>query len=156
MENPVEEGFKEEVEQKEKLHDILMKETTGEFNVTEEAFERVLEKFKVNNKRNYDFLVRGGDNFKHAIYFLVKRMIEEEEAFGNTFGDTTLYNIYKGKVKKEDLESMRFIHSKSYLPRTVEAVVVDGMKEEILAQSSCYQIGGARSTSLLQRILYQK
>ena len=114
MENPEDEGFKEEVEQKEKLHDILMKETTGEFNVTEEAFERVLEKFKVNNKRNYDFLVRGGDNFKHAIYFLVKRMIEEEEVFGNTFGDTTLYNIYKGKVKKEDLESMRFIHSKSY------------------------------------------
>ena len=42
-------------------------------------------------------------------------------------GETTLYNIYKGKGKKEDLESMRFIHSKSYVPRTVEAVIVDGM-----------------------------
>jgi hypothetical protein len=37
---------------------------------------------------------------------------------------------------------MRFIHSKSYLPRTVEAVIVDAMKEDILDASSCYQIGG--------------
>ena len=139
--NPVEEGFEQEIELREKLHDICMKETSGEFLVTEEAFERVITKFKANNKRNYDFLVRGGDKFKHSIYLLVKRMIEDEE-FGESFGDTTLYNIYKGKGKKEDLESMRFIHSKSYLPRTVEAVVVEGMKEDILAGSSCYQIGG--------------
>ena len=66
----------------------------------------------------------------------------EEEKFGNAFGETTLYNIYKGKGKKEDLESMRFIHSKIYLPRAIEALVVDGIKEEILSASSCYQIGG--------------
>ena len=139
--NPVEKGFEEEINLREKLHVIRMKETTGEFIATEEAFERVLDKFRTNNKRNYDFLVRGGEKFKHSMYLLVRRMIEEER-FGRTFGDTTLYNIYKGKGKKEDLENMRFIHSKSYLPRTVEAVLVDGMKEEILAGSSCYQIGG--------------
>ena len=66
----------------------------------------------------------------------------QEERFGKAFGDTTLYSIYKGKGRKEDLDSMRFIHSKSYLPRTVEAVVVDGMKKDILEGSSCYQIGG--------------
>ena len=59
----------------------------------------------------------------------------EEESFGRKFGETTLYNIYKGKGNKEDLKSMTFIHSKGYLPRTVEAVVVDGMKEEILSGS---------------------
>ena len=85
--------------------------------------------------------MKGGGKFQHSIYLLVKRMIEEEQ-FGRTFGDTTLYNIYKGKGRKEDLDSMRFIHSKSYLPRTVEAVVVDGMKEDILEGSSRYQIGG--------------
>ena len=139
--NPIEEGYVEEIERREKLTDIILKETTGEFVVTKEAFERVLDKFKRNNKRNYDFLVKGGDKFQHSMYLLVKRMIEEK-SFGRKFGETTLYNIYKGKGKKEDLESMRFIHSKGYLPRTVEAVVVDGMKEEILAGSSCYQIGG--------------
>ena len=65
-----------------------------------------------------------------------------EEKFSNIFTETTLYNIYKGKGRKEDLDSMRFIHSKSYLPRTVEAVIVDAMKEDILDASSCYQIGG--------------
>ena len=106
-----------------------------------DAFERVVEKFRKNNKRNYDFLVKGGEKFKNSIFLLVKRMIEEE-TFSKTFGDTTLYSIYKGKGRKEDLDSMRFIHSKSYLPRTVEAVVVDSMKEDILKGSSCYQIGG--------------
>ena len=36
-----------------------MTKTKGEFIVTKEAFERVLEKFKTDNKKNYDFLVKG-------------------------------------------------------------------------------------------------
>ena len=139
--NPIEEGFEEEIKLKEKLNDIRMTENTGNFEVTKDAFERVVDKFKKNNKRNYDFLVKGGEKFQKSIYLLVKRMIEEEK-FGRAFGDTTLYNIYKGKRRNEDLDSMRFIHSKSYLPRTVEAVVVDGMKEDILEGSSIYKIGG--------------
>ena len=66
------------------MTEIILKETTGEFEVTKEAFQRVLSKFKTNNKRNYDFLVKGGEKFKHSIYLLVKRMIEEER-FGDKF-----------------------------------------------------------------------
>ena len=139
--NSIERGYQEEAEMKEKLNEIGMKESTGKFEATKEGFERVIENFQKNNKRNYDFLVKGGGKFQHSMFLLVKRMISEER-FSKSFGDTTLYNIYKGKGRKEDLESMRFIHLKSYLPRTLEAVVVDGMKEEILKGSSCYQIGG--------------
>ena len=118
----------------------MLKETTREFKATEEAFQGVVDKFQTNNERNYDFLVKGGENFQHYTYLLGKR-IKEEESFGKKFGETTLYNIFKGKEKKTDLESFRFIHSKLYFPRTVEAVVVDGMKEDILKGLSCYQIG---------------
>ena len=37
-----------------------MTENTGHFEATKEAFDRVVEKFRKNNKRNYDFLVKGG------------------------------------------------------------------------------------------------
>ena len=60
------------------MTEIILKETTGEFEVTKEAFQRVLSKFKTNNKRNYGFLVKGGVKFQHAMYLLVKRMIGEE------------------------------------------------------------------------------
>ena len=64
----------------------------------------------------------------------------KEEKLSKIFPDTTLYNIYEGKGRKEGLVSMQFIHLKLYLLRTVEGVFVKAMKEDILAASSCYQI----------------
>ena len=54
------------------------------------------------------------------------------------------------------MESFRFIHSKSYFPRTVEAVVVDGMKEDILKGLSCYQIGGQSGHSSQEHLFTVK
>ena len=66
--NPVEEGFEQETEIKEKLNAIRMAETTGRLEANKDAFERVVEKFRKNNKRNYDFLVKGGEKLK-ILYF---------------------------------------------------------------------------------------
>ena len=68
-------------------------------------------------------------------------MIEEEQ-FPRSFDNTTLHQIYKGKGKREVLSNNRYIHSKDWLPRTAEALVVDNMKDTILRGSSPYQIGG--------------
>ena len=54
-----------------------MIEASDHFEATEERFERVIDKFKKNNKRGYTFLVREGERFQHAIFLLVKKMIEE-------------------------------------------------------------------------------
>ena len=52
--------------------------------------------------------------------------------------------IFKGgKGKKEELASNRFIHSKTWLPRLAEGLVVEaGLKAPLLANSSRYQVGG--------------
>ena len=52
--------------------------------------------------------------------------------------------IFKGgNGKREQLSENRFIHSKNWLPRTVEACVVEeGLKGPLIDQSSIYQIGG--------------
>ena len=51
--------------------------------------------------------------------------------------------IFKGKGKKENLSDNRFIHSKSWLPRLVEGLIVEeGVKEALVTKSSMFQIGG--------------
>ena len=57
---------------------------------------------------------------------------------------TTLHMIFKGgKGKKEILSDNRFIHSKTWMPRLAEALIVEeGMKESLVEKSTIYQIGG--------------
>ena len=92
--------------------------------------------------KSYDFLLKAGQNYQDAIYNLCKRMIKEEE-FPMRFRKTMLFMLWKQKGPQEVLKNNRFIHLKEhYLPRTVEALVVDQMKEDILENSTMYQVGG--------------
>ena len=70
-------------------------------------------------------------------------MIEQED-FPTSFNNTTLHMIFKGgKGRRENLSANRFIHSKLWFPRTVKGLIVlDGLKEPLLKNSSMYQIGG--------------
>ena len=126
---------------KEKLHEERMASSGKGFEVNKELFNKVIERFRRNNKRNYDFLVRTGEKFKEAVFRLTKRMLEEE-VFPVSFDLTTLHQIYKGKGRKDVLSNSRYIHSKEWLPRLSEGMVVESMKKAILMKSSPYQIGG--------------
>ena len=68
----------------------------------------------------------------------------QDEVFPEQFNNTTLHMIFKGgKGRREKLTNNRFIHSKSWLPRTAEALCVEeGMKWPLIEKSSIYQIGG--------------
>ena len=69
-------------------------------------------------------------------------MIDIEE-FPTQFRKTLLNMIWKQKGPAEVLKNNRFIHLKEhYLPRTVEAMVVNKMKDDILSKSTVYQVGG--------------
>ena len=67
----------------------------------------------------------------------------EEATFPAEFKETTLHMIFKNKGRKENLSDNRFIHSKTWLPRLVEGLIVEeGMKEALVKNSSMFQIGG--------------
>jgi hypothetical protein len=68
-------------------------------------------------------------------------MISDEE-FPKRFEETTVFQLYEGKGKKDDLENSRYIHSKDWLPRTCDSSLFDLMKEKILASSRIFQIWG--------------
>ena len=142
--NIPEESYKMMAELKEELHKKRMTENldTG-FEVEKEVFENVLNKFKKNGKRSYDFLVKASAKYQEAIFSLCKRIIEKE-TIPRVFRNTTLHQIWKRKpgTVKEDLKANRYIHSKDWLPRTVEAIVVKEMDQKINEATSIFQIGG--------------
>ena len=67
--------------------------------------------------------------FQEKVNELCQVMIQKEE-ISSEFRKTTLHMIYKGKGKHEDLSKNRFIHSKSWFPRLVEGLVVEGTLKE--------------------------
>ena len=65
MNNEPRDEYKREVMMKEQIHEERKKENAGSgFEVTRELFDKVVKKFKSNNKRSYDFILNGGDKFK--------------------------------------------------------------------------------------------
>ena len=71
--NNVKEGYDREIGLKEKLHDERMLDVSGGgFTPSKKLFQKVVLKFKKNNKRNYDFLIRTGERFKEAVFRLQK------------------------------------------------------------------------------------
>ena len=122
----------------EKLRDI----SNEPLEIEKSDFDSVIKKFKSKQTKSYDFLIRSHANYQEAIYKLCSKMIREEN-FPIMFRYTLLYMIWKQKGPQEILRNSRFIHLKEhYLPRTVEALVVNKMKDDILAKSTMYQVGG--------------
>ena len=97
-----------------------MLESDGCFIPQKETFNVLVDKFKRSRKKNYHFLVRASESFQDAVFKFAKLMIEKEE-IPRCFKDTTLHMIFKGgQGKRQILSNSRFIHSKSWFPRTVE------------------------------------
>ena len=142
--NEPDEEFKTMAKMKELLHEQRMKQRLGEgFKAEKDVFNNIIEKFKKNNKRKYDFLIKSSNEYKESIFKLCKRIIEDETIPDN-FRNTTLHQVWKKKpgTKKEDLDSNRYIHCKDSLPCAVQGMVVKEMEPNISAATSIYQIGG--------------
>ena len=140
--NEADEEAKELIEYKSKLHDLRMsRKPSSELEVGKGVFNKVMKNYEKKKKRSYDFIIKAGPHFKDAIFKLCRRMIMDEE-YPERFDETMLYQLYKGKGKKDDLQNSRFIHLKDWLPRVCDAMMVDMMKPVILDKSTIFQIGG--------------
>ena len=107
-----------------------------------DLFNKVLNKFKSSSKKSYDFLTKAGSKFQNSCFKMCEKMFKTEQ-FPETFKDTMLHMLYKGKGRKEDLSCNRFIHCKSWLPRLAEACLVEGgIKKHQVEESSRFQVGG--------------
>ena len=141
--NEVEEEFEDIVDEKREKVKAKLAEGDGQVKMDHETFRKVLEKFKRSKKANYDMIVKANNQFQDGVFKFCQEMIEKEQ-FPNEFNETTLHMIFKGgKGKKEVLSDNRFIHSKTWMPRLAEALLVEGgMKQPLVEKSTIYQIGG--------------
>ena len=90
----------------------------------------------------------------------------DEESFPSDFSLTVLYQLWKRKGSREDLNNHRYIHMKNWLPRLTEALTVSLMKEDIIKSGNKFQIGGIPGhrveehlivvKSVIQLRMYQK
>ena len=56
------------------MNEERLSENDGDgFEATKEVFDEVLAKFKSNNKRSYDFLIKASEDFKESVFLLCKR-----------------------------------------------------------------------------------
>ena len=135
--------FKEQIRLKQVSVKNKLQQCGGAFQISENTFQHVVSKFKRSRKRNYDFLVKSGEKFKQVVFKFCQEMVEKEE-FPIEFQDTTLHMIFKGgKGRRQNLPDNRFVHSKPWWPRTIEACIVEeGLKGPLVGGSSIYQIGG--------------
>ena len=141
--NQIDPDFKEEINEKQKQVSIKLKEKDGEFEVKKETFIKIVDKFKRSRKPNYFPLVKASKSYQFNMFKLCQEFLEKEQ-FPDSFKDTTLHMIFKGgKGNRAVLSDNRFIHSKSWLPRLAEAMVVEeGLKGPLVAESTMFQVGG--------------
>ena len=125
------------------LQETRLKAGDGKFMVEKDLFEKVLHKFKLPNKRSYDFLCKSGKKFQDSCFKMCQRMFEEE-VFPDTFKDTVPHMIFKGKCRKEHLQDNRFVRCKMWLTRLAEGLLVEGGMKGPLAEMLSGSLAQAR------------
>ena len=116
------------------------KEDETDFEISLENFFLTLVKFESKKSLTYSFIINSGLKYRLAMLKLCERFIKKE-VFPKSFDITTLVQLPK-KGSQLYLDNSRFLHMKLWLPRLCEAVTVRGMKDDILAAGTKFQIGG--------------
>ena len=131
--------YAKEIAAKDKLHDLRMNNSAivlGDFKIGKGLFDKVINKYKKSGKKNYDFLVKSGEEFKNSVLKFCSRIIADE-TFPKLFEKTTLHQkrplfIEKTNLHQDDPSSSRrsffiekmLITSKSFQTRQKCVVAV--------------------------------
>ena len=136
-------GFEEDVQVKDIIHEIRMKEEiVGDVEYTEELSEKSLEELK-KNKDKYAFILRGGESLKKSLFNLFSLIWSTEEK-PEQWRKTEIIQLYKGKGERNEFGNQRNIHTKSDIPKFFGHSVMYLAKEHMLNNMSKFQIGTKR------------
>ena len=142
--NPPDEGYEKDLQIKHKLHDArMLKQQMDEESFNDDDFEEAIKRFSAKKKTCYNFLTKSGKDFQQAIKILLQK-IWKLENIPTGWEFTLLIMLYKGSGLKEVMDNNRFIHSKDWIPRLFEDLVVSKMKSKIQQKTTKFQIGGMK------------
>ena len=133
--NPSEE-FKDDIEWKKRVHEVRMKEEIKddvEFN--KEMFNKTFSTLKKSKKDKYKFILEGGQSYLASLFKLYK-VVWEGEKKPDTWRDSILIQLDKGKKDKADLDNRRNIHTKESTVKFFGHMVANAAKPKIIQNVS--------------------
>ena len=99
-----------------------------------------LKQIAKKSKEKYQFILKAG-KYYHDALFALYRKVWETESKPSKWKNTTCIQLYKGKGRKDDFNSQRFIHMKEEEPKGFEYLVMNKVKPIMVKNCSKFQIG---------------
>ena len=87
-----------------------------------------------------NLLLKGGNSYRNAISKLFE-VVWETEVKPDSWKDSVLFQLDKGKADQRDLDNKRFIHLKDDVPRLFGHIVTTAVKPAIMNSMPKNQIG---------------
>ena len=110
-----------------------------EFNYA--MFQKVIERVKTKGGKKYEFVLKAGQSLFNALFRLFE-VVWNGEKIPESWRETTIIQIWKGKGPREDLENIRHIHTKnSEIPKLFGNLITNLIKPTIEENISPFQIG---------------
>ena len=113
-----------------------------------ELFQKVLRDVSKKNKDKYKFILNGGTSLQNALFSLFCSVWKCEK-IPETWHNSLLVQIPKGKATPNNLDNMRHIHVKEEVPKLFSQIVTNAAKDNLIGNMSKFQIAtkpGHRAT----------
>ena len=134
-------GFEEDLILTDLIHEKRMRETIDddvEFSRT--TFENSLKVLEKKNKNKYEFILKGGNDFKESLFNLYSLFWDSEDK-PDQWRKTMIIQLFKGKGEKNEFSNQRNIHTKLDVPKLFGHMVMSHAKGKIIANMTKFQIG---------------
>ena len=115
-----------------------------------EEYLIVLNELQSRNKSCYADIKKWGPRFRIFVYWLMKRMYEEEQV-PEDFLKTNLQALYK-KGSRMELGNYRFLHLKESFAKIFETLVMRKVKADMWAKFPTSQIGGCPASRTTEHL----
>ena len=134
-------GYEEDLMLIDLVHEARMDEkVVDDIEFSKTIFENSLKELKKKNKDKYEFILKGGNDFKEALFKLCGLVWGSEEK-PDQWRKTMIIQLFKGKGEKNEFSNQRNIHTKLDVPKFFGHMVMSQAKEKIISNMTKYQIG---------------
>ena len=154
--NAPREQDRERFEKIKEAHEKAMNEPDLDaWELEKPLFKKVTEKIKLKNKTLYNLFNKAGAEYKDAIFLFMAKLIKTEK-IPKCFLNTSLTQIWKKKGSALDLNNMRFIHTRHWRSKLIEALVTEKMKDNIVQATPNIQLGGMPGAASVEHLVVLK
>ena len=116
-----------------------------------ELFDKALKRVSSKPGEKYKFIVRGGYSLKNALFVLFST-VWKNESIPDSWHESELVQLWKGKGSKSILDNMRHLHIKKDTQKMFNQMVTIAAEDKLIANMSKFQLAskpGHRATEHL-------